>query len=76
MPTGSVTVRNACRAAHGRADRRRHRSGTIRLSPADELANNRLEVASHNTLSNNAGQRSPASATVRELRKRDLGEHR
>jgi hypothetical protein len=29
-----------------------------------------------NTLSNNAGQRSPASATVHELRKHDLGEHR
>ena len=29
-----------------------------------------------NTLSNNADQRSPGSATVRELRKHDLGEHR
>jgi hypothetical protein len=29
-----------------------------------------------NTLSNNAGPRSPASATVRELRKHDQGEHR
>jgi hypothetical protein len=29
-----------------------------------------------NTLSNNAGQRSPASATVRELPEHHLGEHR
>jgi hypothetical protein len=29
-----------------------------------------------NTLSNNVGRRSPAAATVRELRKHDPGDHR
>jgi len=33
-------------------------------------------VGQTNTLSNNAGQRSPAPATVRELRKHDPSDHR
>ena len=75
MTQGSTETENETHALGCSAARERDPSASSQVTVAEDR---RFELlrGCPNTLSNNAGQRSPASAAVRDLPKHDLGEHR